>query len=75
MGVDAAVLVGRDAECRAIEAAIEKRQGLKIACPEEIAYRLGFIDCAQLGALGRQLEKSEYGKYILRVADGELQPA
>jgi len=53
---------------------IEKRQGLKIACPEEIAYRCGFIDRAQLSALGRELEKSEYGKYILRVAEGESEP-
>ncbi len=53
---------------------IEKRTGLKIACPEEIAYRRGFIDQQQLRALGRDLEKSEYGKYILRVADGESDP-
>lgn len=53
---------------------IEKRTGLKIACPEEIAYRRGFIDKQQLRTLGRDLEKSEYGKYILRVADGESEP-
>ena len=53
---------------------IEKRQGLKIACPEEIAYRRGFIDEAQLRTLGRELEKSDYGQYILRVADGESGP-
>jgi len=53
---------------------IEKRTGLKIACPEEIAYRRGFIDREQLRALGHELEKSEYGKYILRVADGGSEP-
>ena len=53
---------------------IEKRQGLKIACPEEIAYRRGFIDEQQLRVLGHELEKSAYGQYILRVADGESGP-
>jgi glucose-1-phosphate thymidylyltransferase len=46
---------------------IERRQGLKIACPEEIAYRMGFIDAAQLEALARPLEKSGYGQYLRRV--------
>lgn len=53
---------------------IEKRTGLKIACPEEISYRRGFIDQQQLRVLGQELEKSDYGKYILRVADGESEP-
>jgi glucose-1-phosphate thymidylyltransferase len=46
---------------------IEKRQGLKVACPEEIAYREGYIGAAQLRALARPLEKSGYGEYLLRV--------
>ena len=46
---------------------IEKRQGLKIACPEEIAYRLGFIDAAQLQALAQPLMKNGYGLYLMDV--------
>jgi glucose-1-phosphate thymidylyltransferase len=51
---------------------IEKRQGLKISCIEEIAYRLGYIDGAQLEALGRVMEKNAYGQYLLRLAKGEF---
>jgi len=46
---------------------IEKRQGLKVACPEEIAYRQGYISARQLKALARPLAKSSYGEYLLRV--------
>src|SRR5256714_1197148 len=46
---------------------IERRQGLKIACPEEVAYRMGFIDARQLEALARPLEKSGYGEYLRSV--------
>jgi glucose-1-phosphate thymidylyltransferase len=48
-------------------ATIEKRQGLKICCPEEIAYRKNYIDAEQLGRLAGPLEKNGYGKYLLRV--------
>lgn len=51
---------------------IEQRQGLKIACLEEIAFRQGYIDAAKLAALAAPLGKSEYGRYLLRVAAGEI---
>lgn len=46
-------------------ATLEKRQGLKVACPEEIAWRMGWIDDAQLQALGEGLSKNDYGRYLL----------
>jgi glucose-1-phosphate thymidylyltransferase len=48
---------------------IEKRQGLKVACPEEIAYRLGYIDANQLRVLAASVAKSTYGQYLLRVLE------
>ena len=48
-------------------ATVEHRQGLKVACPEEIAWRKGFISAAQLRRLAKPLEKSGYGEYLLRV--------
>ena len=48
-------------------ATLEKRQGLKVACPEEIAWRNGFIDDAQLQKLAQPLAKSGYGQYLLRL--------
>ena len=47
---------------------LENRQDLRIACPEEIACRQGWIDAAQLEALGGRLAKSDYGQYLLRMA-------
>jgi glucose-1-phosphate thymidylyltransferase len=46
---------------------IERRQGLKIACPEEIAYRMGYIDAAQLERLADPMMKNSYGQYLLAV--------
>jgi glucose-1-phosphate thymidylyltransferase len=48
---------------------IEKRQGLKVSCPEEIVYRLGYIDAEQLRSLARKIAKSSYGQYLLRVLE------
>ena len=48
----------------------EERQGLKIACPEEIAWRLGFIDDAKLEQISQRLVKSGYGDYLLRLLKG-----
>ena len=50
-------------------AVVEKRQGLKIGCLEEVAYRLGYIDGAALRALAEPLKNSEYGKYLLEVLE------
>ena len=46
---------------------IEERQGLKVACVEEVAFRMGFIDAAQVRRLAEPLKKSGYGEYLLRV--------
>ncbi len=51
-------------------ATFQKRQGLYVSCIEEIAYKRGFIDRDQLLKLGRELEKTEYGRYIIDVAQG-----
>lgn len=50
---------------------LERRQGLKIACPEEVAFHLGFIDRQQLLRLGERLAKSSYGEYLLAIARDE----
>jgi glucose-1-phosphate thymidylyltransferase len=51
--------------------ALEKRQGFRIACPEEIAYAAGWIEREQLVALGTKLSKSTYGQYLLTIANGK----
>jgi glucose-1-phosphate thymidylyltransferase len=55
-------------EAAAFVQTLEKRQGLRIACPEEIAYEQGFITHDQFIALGKMFAKSAYGQYLLRVA-------
>jgi glucose-1-phosphate thymidylyltransferase len=52
--------------------AIESRQGLKVCCPEEIAYRAGYIDAAQLERLARPLAKTGYGAYLLEILSGQV---
>ena len=51
---------------------MERRQGLKIACPEEIAYRMGYISADQLAALGRAIEKTSYGQYLLQLLEDRI---
>ncbi len=48
---------------------IEKRQGLKVSCPEEIAWRMGYIDDTQLTQLAGELKKNDYGKYLFRLLE------
>jgi glucose-1-phosphate thymidylyltransferase len=50
-------------------ATIEKRQGLKVACPEEIAYRMHYIDAEQVRRLAAPLAKNNYGRYLLRMLE------
>jgi glucose-1-phosphate thymidylyltransferase len=46
---------------------VEERQGLKVACVEEVAFRMGYIGARQLRRLGEGLVKSGYGKYLLEI--------
>lgn len=48
---------------------IEERQGLKIACPEEIAYRMGYVDSNQLRQIAEPLQKNDYGQYLLSLLE------
>jgi len=48
---------------------LEKRQGMKISCIEEIAFRMGYIDKAQLMSIGSKMKNNQYGKYLLKIAD------
>ena len=50
---------------------VEQRQGLKVSCPEEIAYRMGFINAEQLRRLADPLTKNGYGQYLLNLLEGE----
>jgi glucose-1-phosphate thymidylyltransferase len=55
---------------------LERRQGFRVSCPEEIAFRMGFISRDELARLGRELEKSDYGRYLLAIAEeGKQGPA
>ena len=53
-------------------ATIEKRQGLKVSCPEEIAWRMGYIDREALLTLAHAMGKSDYAQYLMRIADERL---
>ncbi|MRW86236.1 glucose-1-phosphate thymidylyltransferase RfbA [Pseudoduganella sp. FT26W] len=53
-------------------ATIEKRQGLKVACPEEIAYRKGYINADQLRKLAEPLKKNNYGQYLLQILEDKV---
>lgn len=53
---------------------IEKRQGLKVSCPEEISYRMGYIDAEQVVRLAKPLAKNNYGQYLLNLVDEGRRP-
>ena len=53
-------------------ATLEQRQGLKVACPEEIAFRSGWIDAAQLEALAQPMLKNGYGQYLMRIVNNQV---
>ncbi|MDX1435788.1 MAG: glucose-1-phosphate thymidylyltransferase RfbA [Anaerolineales bacterium] len=52
--------------------AVEDRQGMMISCPEEIAYRMGYIDRSQLEVLAEELNQNSYGEYLTRLVNGEI---
>jgi len=51
---------------------IEKRQGLKVACPEEIAYRMGFIDAEQVKVMAKKYAKNGYGQYLMQILNEQV---
>lgn len=51
---------------------VQDRQGMMISCPEEIAYRIGFIDATQLHQIARTMESNQYGQYLLHLLDDQL---
>ena len=53
-------------------ATLEKRQGLKVACPEEVAFRKGYIDAAQLARLAEPMKTNAYGQYLLRLLQDKV---
>jgi glucose-1-phosphate thymidylyltransferase len=57
-------------EAASFIATLQKRQGLQVACPEEIAYRQGWINAEQLAALADPLKKNGYGQYLLSLLKG-----
>jgi glucose-1-phosphate thymidylyltransferase len=59
-------------EAASFIATLERRQGLKVSCPEEIAYRAGFISAAQLRELAQPLRKNGYGEYLLHLLDEKV---
>ena len=54
--------------------AVEERQGMMISCPEEIAFRLGYINREQLRSLADEMDSNQYGQYLRRLADDKEQP-
>jgi glucose-1-phosphate thymidylyltransferase len=53
---------------------IEKRQGLKVACVEEVAYRMGYIDAAKLESLAAPMRNNGYGQYLLQLVKEKIHP-
>ena len=49
---------------------LEKRQGMKVSCIEEIAFRMGYIDEKQLEIIGKNMGNSPYGAYLVKIANG-----
>ena len=54
--------------------AVEERQGMMISCPEEIAFRMGYITASELHALGTVMENNQYGQYLISLATDEDLP-